>query len=264
MFERDLYAGLGLGPAVFFDRGTFGVDRLAARAGRERRVRAERPQARPTRGRRSWPRHRCRRPLQARHRAPRQGIHRPPPGLDDDAEEGASRADRATREFPVKSAGCHPDVLPFFQARPHSLYGLGIDAGLGARRAGASGLPGFAGMALRPTCRTRHGTRRTPRTALAVLALSRTATRRSPGCSSGGWSHAPSPAAASTTWRTGASTTRGLDEPGPGAPAPRQHGRARAPRGRWHARGRDRGPLRARRAAERVRARAVCWRAGAL
>ncbi|PYN18235.1 MAG: FAD-dependent oxidoreductase, partial [Candidatus Rokuibacteriota bacterium] len=53
-------------------------------------------------------------------------------------------------DFLVKSAACHPDVLPFFQARPHSLYGVGIDA-VSALDAWGLGLPGFTGMKLDPT-----------------------------------------------------------------------------------------------------------------
>src|SRR5437899_8539244 len=59
------------------------------------------------------------------------------PGLDDDAKK-RRLARMSYADFLVKSAACHPDVLPFFQARPHSLYwGLG--------------LPGFTGMKLDPT-----------------------------------------------------------------------------------------------------------------
>ena len=53
-------------------------------------------------------------------------------------------------DFVLKHAGCHPDVLPIFQARPHSLYGLGIDA-VSALDAWGLGLPGFTGMKLAPT-----------------------------------------------------------------------------------------------------------------
>ena len=53
-------------------------------------------------------------------------------------------------DFLVKTAGCDAEVLPLFQARPHSLYGLGIDA-VSALDAWGLGLPGFAGMKLGPT-----------------------------------------------------------------------------------------------------------------
>jgi spermidine dehydrogenase len=148
MFERDLYAGLGLGPAVFFDRGTFGVDRLLrAPAVSGAAAEAGTGQADP------WPAFLAQAPLSE---AARRDIGRLVkestdhlPGLDDDAKK-AHLARTSYGEFLVKSAGCHPDVLPFFQALPHSLYGLGIDA-VSALDAWGLGLPGFAGMRLRPT-----------------------------------------------------------------------------------------------------------------
>ena len=49
------------------------------------------------------------------------------PGLDDGTKK-ARLARVSYAEFLVKIAGCDSGVLPFFQARPHALYGLGIDA----------------------------------------------------------------------------------------------------------------------------------------
>ena len=52
-------------------------------------------------------------------------------------------------DFLTKVAGCHPDVLPFFQTQPHMLYGVGIDA-VPAQDAWGLGFPGFQGMGLDP------------------------------------------------------------------------------------------------------------------
>jgi spermidine dehydrogenase len=138
MFERGLYAGLGMGAAVFFDRETFGVDRL---------VPSGRGSADP------WAPFLARAPLSE---AARRDIGRLVtsssdylPGLDDGMKK-ARLARMSYADFLLKSAGCHPDVLPFFQARPHSLYGLGIDA-VSALDAWGLGLPGFVGMKLAPT-----------------------------------------------------------------------------------------------------------------
>jgi spermidine dehydrogenase len=139
MFERGLYTGLGMGPAVFFDRATFGVDRLLRTPGRD--------------GADRWPRFLAQAPLSS---AARRDIARLVeesadylPGLDD-AGRKARLARMSYADFLVKVAGCHPDVLRFFQARPHSLYGLGIDAVSGLDAWGL-GLPGFAGMKLGPS-----------------------------------------------------------------------------------------------------------------
>ena len=137
MFERGLYAGLGMDAAVFFDRETFGADRL---------LRAPGPTA-------PWTSFLAQAPLSE---AAGRDILRLVkelidylPGLDDGAKK-AHLARMSYADFLVKGAGCHPDVLPFFQARPQSLYGLGIDA-VSALDAWGLGLPGFAAMKLAPT-----------------------------------------------------------------------------------------------------------------
>jgi spermidine dehydrogenase len=152
MFERGLYARLGMGAAIFFDRETFGVDRLML-APAERGAGQTGGAAPGGREADPWAAFLAHAPLSE---AARRDIGRVVtsssdylPGLDDGAKK-ARLARVSYADFLVKSAGCHPDVLPFFQARPHSLYGLGIDA-VSALDAWGLGLPGFVGMKLRPT-----------------------------------------------------------------------------------------------------------------
>jgi spermidine dehydrogenase len=136
MFERGLYPGLGMGPAVFFDQATFGADRLLRAPGRDEADR--------------WASFLEQAPLSSAARRDIGRLVRESgdylPGLDD-AGRKARLARISYADFLVNVAGCHPDVLPFFQARPHSLYGLGIDA-VPALDAWGLGLPGFAGMKL--------------------------------------------------------------------------------------------------------------------
>jgi spermidine dehydrogenase len=147
MFERGLYARLGMGASVFFDRETFGADRLL-------RVPAESGEpGGKTSGKGeadSWPAFLAQAPLSEAARTDIARLVKAPgdylPGLDDGAKK-ARLARMSYADFLMKRAGCHPDVLPFFQARPHSLYGLGIDA-VSALDAWGLGLPGFAGMTL--------------------------------------------------------------------------------------------------------------------
>jgi spermidine dehydrogenase len=152
MFERGFYARLGMGAAIFFDRETFGVDRLML-APAERGAGQTGGAAPGGREADPWAAFLAHAPLSE---AARRDIGRVVtsssdylPGLDDGAKK-ARLARVSYADFLVKSAGCHPDVLPFFQARPHSLYGLGIDA-VSALDAWGLGLPGFVGMKLRPT-----------------------------------------------------------------------------------------------------------------
>jgi spermidine dehydrogenase len=143
MVARSLYASLGMGAAVFFDRETFGADRLLAAP--------ERGAASGAGDADAWPAFLAKAPLSETARRDIARLVKTPGdhlrGLGD-----AEKKDRLARvsyaDFLVRMAGCHPDVLPFFQARPHSLYGLGIDA-VSALDAWGVGLPGFAGMKLR-------------------------------------------------------------------------------------------------------------------
>ena len=150
MFERGLYRGLGMSAAIFFDRETFGVDRLVQAPGGI----AEPGGASPGTGRADpLAAFLADAPLSKSAGSDIGRLFKSPgdhlPGLDDEAKKGRL-ARMSYADFLLKSAGCHPDVLPLFQARPHSLYGLGIDA-VSALDAWGLGLPGFAGMKLEST-----------------------------------------------------------------------------------------------------------------
>ena len=149
MFDRLLYPRLDLGSGMFFDRETFGSDRLLrvpAESGA-----AHAPSAKG--GSDPWRAFLAQAPLSeaARRDVARLikagGDHLP--GLDDQAKK-ARLARMSYADFVTKLAGYDPGVLPFFQARPHALYGLGIDA-VSALDAWGLGLPGFAGMKLSRT-----------------------------------------------------------------------------------------------------------------
>jgi spermidine dehydrogenase len=150
MFERGLYRGLGMSAAIFFDRETFGVDRLVQAPGGI----AEPGGATSGTGRAdSLAAFLAYAPLSKSAGSDIGRLFKASadylPGLEDSAKK-ARLARISYADFLLKSAGCHPDVLPLFQARPHSLYGLGIDA-VSALDAWGLGLPGFAGMKLEST-----------------------------------------------------------------------------------------------------------------
>jgi spermidine dehydrogenase len=150
MFEHGLYAGLGMSPAVFFDRETFGVDRLLRAPGGIVEQGAASPGTGPADPLATFLAdaplsESARRDIARLVKASADYL----PGFDD-GEKKARLARMSYADFLVKTAGCHAEVLPFFQARPHSLYGLGIDA-VSALDAWGLGLPGFTGMKLGPT-----------------------------------------------------------------------------------------------------------------
>jgi spermidine dehydrogenase len=141
--DRRLYRSLGLGPAVFFDRETFGVDRLVPR-----------PQNTGWLGKAAdavaMRRFLAATPLSAAAQADLVRLQQEKvdylPGLD--AEQKKARLARMSyRDYLVQVAKCDAGLLPYLQTLPHGLYGLGIDA-VPAQDAWGLGYPGFGGLEL--------------------------------------------------------------------------------------------------------------------
>jgi spermidine dehydrogenase len=132
-FDQNLYSGLGLEQALYFDRETFGADRL---------VRGE--------GKLPWAEFLKKTPLSEPARADIQKLYEDPrdyfPGLSVD-EKRARLGKMSYNDFLLNAAGVHGDVLPYFQTRSHRLAAIGGDA-RSALSAWRSGLPGFAGLGL--------------------------------------------------------------------------------------------------------------------
>ena len=148
-FDKKLYRSFGLHPKIFFDKQTFGSDRLvvnynprgwnesedAGRLSSEllKQFLSEAPIA-----------EQAKQDLQ-------QLLHQPKdyyPGLSSD-EKKAKLARISYAKFLTDIAGCHEDIVKLFQASPHGLFGIGIDA-VAAQDAWGLGLPGFDGMKLDP------------------------------------------------------------------------------------------------------------------
>ncbi len=133
VLDAALYPSLGLGPGVFFDRETFGEDRLVTGSART-----------PSEA------FLARTPLPVEIQAQiRQLITEPRdllPGLDSAARKSLL-ARMSYADFVTKLWNLDPRVLSIFQTRTHGLFGFGVDA-VPAQDAFALGLPGFQGMAL--------------------------------------------------------------------------------------------------------------------
>ncbi|MBZ5683590.1 MAG: NAD(P)/FAD-dependent oxidoreductase [Acidobacteriia bacterium] len=136
--NAHVYSGLGF--AYFFDKETFGNERLVTNA--------------PGGGRQAtsgkWPDFLARTPLSAKAQ---EDIIRIQEGKVD-YMEGVSQEQKKARlskmsykDFLLNVVKAHADVIPFYQSRTHGLYGIGIDA-VPALDCWAIHFPGFQGMGL--------------------------------------------------------------------------------------------------------------------
>ncbi|HUG52141.1 MAG TPA: FAD-dependent oxidoreductase [Vicinamibacteria bacterium] len=136
--DGRLFPSLGLGRAVFFDRETFGADRLLPAPAEEDGA--------------AWKSFLAAAPLSeaARRDVARLLFEKVDhfPGLS-----SARKKERLARisyaSFLTTVAGLDDGVVTFLQGRPHGLYGMGID-GVSAQDAWGLGFPGFAGLGLEP------------------------------------------------------------------------------------------------------------------
>jgi len=143
--DWSVYRSRGMGSGFFFDREAFGVDRLV-RDPVERR-------AKTRAGKDAWEVFLAEAPLSEKAREDLRrvviGPGDPFPGLSS-SEKKARLARVSYADFLTRVLGCDEGVLPVFQARPHSLYGAGIDA-VPAQDAWGLGFPGFQQMGLDPS-----------------------------------------------------------------------------------------------------------------
>ena len=137
--KPEVYAELGLKGGIFFDKETFGEDRLVADPPEGADVEA-------------WRAFLARCSLSE---AARRDILRIEtgdidylPGLDSD-EKKARLSKISYRDFLLNVVKADPSVLPFYQTRTNGEQGVGIDA-LTALDCWAFDLPGFQGLKLKP------------------------------------------------------------------------------------------------------------------
>ncbi len=147
VLDRALYPSLGLSPGIFFDKETFGADRLLADPGRERAGESAVSEAKDP-----WPAFMAEAPLPDVAKRDLARLYKEAidylPGLSS-AEKKSRLARMSYADFLTSVASIDRAALPFFQARTHGLYGVGIDA-VPAQDAWGLGLPGFQGMGLDP------------------------------------------------------------------------------------------------------------------
>jgi spermidine dehydrogenase len=138
--DNRVYDGLGF--AYFFDKETFGTERLVTGAPggffRSGGVPGQ------------WAEFLAKTPLSTEAQ---QDIARIQEAKSDympdvpQPEKKARLAKMSYKDFLLKLVKAHPDVIPFYQTRTHALYGVGIDA-VPALDCWAIHFPGFQGMGL--------------------------------------------------------------------------------------------------------------------
>jgi len=138
-YDQHLYGSMKLGTAVFFDKETFGEDRLVTEM-------LTLP----------WPEFLAKAPLSEIARRDIARVYTEKvdylPGLSRD-QKLARLAKVSYADFLTKIVKLHPDALPFFQSFTHDLWCVGIEAvaALDCYEAGDDydiGYPGFEGMNL--------------------------------------------------------------------------------------------------------------------
>jgi spermidine dehydrogenase len=133
--RKNFYGSIGLRRGIFFDRETFGTDKLVVGVGTK-----------------PWAELLGDAPLTPTVRADIARLHEARidylPGLS--SKQKKERLTRMSyRDFLVNIAKADPGVVPFFQARTHGEWGVGIDA-VGALEVWPFGYPGFLGLDLEP------------------------------------------------------------------------------------------------------------------
>ena len=147
---RNLYRSLGLNPKIFFDKETFGADRLvinpAPLAGSE-------TDDQPSPQSDLWKTFMEEAPLSEPARQDIFRLHHEKkdylPGLSS-PEKKARLARMSYAKFLTELAGVSQEIVRLYQAAPQPLFGVGIDA-VSAQDAWGLGLPGFDGMKLDPS-----------------------------------------------------------------------------------------------------------------
>ncbi len=147
--SNDLYRSLGMRPRIFFDKETFGADKLVINP---RFTGFDESRANETLTRESLRAFLLEAPLSTKAKQDYERLlHEAKdylPGLSSD-EKKARLARVSYAMYLRETVGISEEVIKLLQALPHSLFGVGIDA-VSAQDAWGGDLPGFDGLHLDP------------------------------------------------------------------------------------------------------------------
>ncbi|MBV8632294.1 MAG: NAD(P)/FAD-dependent oxidoreductase [Silvibacterium sp.] len=144
--DDALYRSLGMKQRIFFDRETFGSDRLVISPYSRWGITEADPSGK------NWQEFSTQAPLAAKAIADVKRLY----ALNEDLYPGLNSEQKKEKlarisysDYLLKQVGVDPQVVALLQAHPQPLYGLGIDA-VSAQDAWGLGLPGFNGLKLLP------------------------------------------------------------------------------------------------------------------
>src|ERR1700756_4019955 len=149
-FNKDLYRSRGLRPKIFFDKETFGADKLVANFNQRGGGESEDATTQSSKLLEGFLREapiadQAKRDLLRLYQEPKDYY----PGLTSDQKK-AKLARISYASFLKDVAGVHEDIVKIYQALPHGLFGVGVDA-VSAQDAWGLDLPGFKGLKLDPS-----------------------------------------------------------------------------------------------------------------
>lgn len=149
-FNRNFYGSLGLRPKIFFDKETFGTDKLVVNlnprnGGESEDSGSDSPKLLKQFLTDAPIAEQAKRDLQSLYEDPKDYY----PGLTSD-EKKAKLARISYAKYLTEVVGVHEDIVKLYQTLPHGLFGVGIDA-VAAQDAWGLGLPGFRGLKLDST-----------------------------------------------------------------------------------------------------------------
>ncbi len=146
--DESIYSSRGLSSAIFFDKETFGSDKLVSSPlseSSDEQLQSGKSSAR-------WETFLRQAPIAEQAKQDLRRLYQEKkdyfPGLSSN-EKKARMARISYAKFLTDCVNAHPDVVKVLQTRPYSLFGLGIDA-VSAQDAWGLGFPGFEGMGLDP------------------------------------------------------------------------------------------------------------------